>query len=206
MRGGRGVCVDARHLNLLPRPRHIDQVVPQHNLLAARQPAGGHGAGALLQRQLLVVPEQRLLAVCAQRLAVAQRAEVHLHRPRRVDLEGAQRAAAGEAVDVRLVQLREDARAPRDDATDADQRVQVRLPDVPDRVADGQVADAHEHRGVDGCVGGVALGNLQPGALVEERQDLRGRVRHPDGQDGLELGQVQVGHFQALSVVWCELG
>jgi len=53
------VGVDARELNLIARPRLVDQVVQHDDLLAARQPPRGHVAGGLLQREALVVAVHR---------------------------------------------------------------------------------------------------------------------------------------------------
>jgi len=50
-------------LDLLARPRAINEVVQQDDLLVARQAPRLHAARALLQRQLLVVPVHRLRRV-----------------------------------------------------------------------------------------------------------------------------------------------
>jgi hypothetical protein len=52
-----------RDLHLLARPRAVDEVVQQDDLLVARQPPCGHRARRLLQRELLVVLVHRLRGV-----------------------------------------------------------------------------------------------------------------------------------------------
>jgi len=50
-------------VHLLARPRAVDQVIGEHDLLVPGQAAGRHRARALLQRDLLVVAVNRLRVV-----------------------------------------------------------------------------------------------------------------------------------------------
>ena len=108
--------------------------------------------------------------------------------------------AAPAAVVHHLLELREHPRAPRDDARDLDQAVQVRLADVADLVQDGELGDADVDVARDALVRGVELERLLLGDVVEDAEHVRGRVRDPDREHGLALGEVEVGHLDALAV------
>ncbi|KAJ6443533.1 hypothetical protein O9K51_04712 [Purpureocillium lavendulum] len=195
------VAVDARHLDLLAGLGAVDEVPQEDDLALPGQAAGGDGAGRLLQGELLVVAVDRLLRVegeGAARLAALAKGDFDLDVG--LLLEGAERDAALGAVELDVLELREDAGAAGDDAADAYEAVEVRLAQLAEGVVDGEVEDADVDLGVDALVVGVVQQHHVHGHLVEELEHLGRGVGQEVGEDGLALREVLVRHLERLGV------
>mmetsp|Transcript_13452 Transcript_13452/g.32050 ORF Transcript_13452/g.32050 Transcript_13452/m.32050 type:complete len:361 (-) Transcript_13452:405-1487(-) len=195
------VLVDASDLDLLAGPRAVDQVALEDHILVPRQPSGRHRPRRLLQRHLLVVVVQSPILVDAERpAALALRAGACLGVVVGLDLDRARCVPALAAVVVDKRQLGVDLGAARDDASDLDHRVQMHLADIAKFVDNRQADDTHEDLLVDVLVVGIQLEHDVHGCFMQRFQDRRRRVRDPDAEDWLRVGEFAEGDLEALLV------
>lgn len=119
--------------------------------------------------------------------AVARAAEADPDLARRVLEEGPEHFSALAAVELDVLELREDSRAASDDTADANEGVEMRLTQVAEGVRSRQFGDADVDFGVDASVVRESKEDNVERDLVKDGEHRRRRVGEEIGEDRLRV-------------------
>lgn len=195
------VPVDAGHLDVLAGTSRVDQIPQEDALLVARQASGWDAARAFLQRDLLVIPVDRLGGIDRERaVSLTNRACIDADFGIQVLDEGPEDGAAFAAVVLDRLELRKDAGATRDNAGHADHCVDVVEAEIPQMVHCRKVGYPDMHLRLDSVVFLEKPKDNPHRCLVKDGQCGDRLVGDKLGQKGICLDQVQVADLEAFPV------
>jgi len=103
-------------------------------------------------------------------------------------------------IELDVLQLREHASSTSDNASDANEIVEMGAAQVAQSHTERKVGDAYMHVGVNSLVCREVDKNGAQSDLVENFKHGRGRVGEEVGKDGLGEGEVKVRNFERLGV------
>lgn len=104
------------------------------------------------------------------------------------------------AVKFDVFELGEDAGPTSDDASNADEAVEVVLTEVAEGEGGGELGNSDVNLRVDGLVRGVVEEDRLQGDLIKEREHRLRRIGEEVGKNGARGTEVQEGHFEGFRV------
>jgi hypothetical protein len=104
------------------------------------------------------------------------------------------------AVELDILELREDTTSSSNNAAYTDKTVEMQLAQLSESVVHGQVKDAYVDVRVNTLIIRVMQKNHIHGDFIEELQNFRSRVCQEVGQDSFAFGQVFIGNLVRLGV------
>jgi hypothetical protein len=119
---------------------------------------------------------------------------------RRILVERPKNLSALLAIELDILELRENARPPRNDSRDPNERIKVRLTKVAKGVRRREFGDADVNFGVDTGVVGEGEEDNVKGDVVEDGEHGGGAVGEEVGEDRFRVGKVEEGDFEGFRV------
>mmetsp|Transcript_56810 Transcript_56810/g.121982 ORF Transcript_56810/g.121982 Transcript_56810/m.121982 type:complete len:681 (-) Transcript_56810:69-2111(-) len=200
--GGVDDPVGPDDLDQITRLHLVHQISSQDHLLRSWGTSRGHRARCLLQRDLLVVAVQAVLAVRLEgtsgpTLGAISGPDVVVTIG---DEEGAQAVPALGAINVQLTQLWQHQGPLGNHPNNVDDGVDVDTPEGSDLIFHREIHQANENFGL-AVVGGVLTVHHSQRSLMEQRQQHRRELSELKHQPGVVLHQILHANRQTLGIL-----